>query len=306
MAGPRPRITAAVCAYNEAANIGQLLEVLTSRDAECFDELLVVSSGSTDGTDDIVRGFEARSPKLRLIIEPERAGKARAVNTALSLAQGDVILLLDADCLPEAGCLERLAGHFETPDVGGVGSRNVPINAREGWIARAGAVLWDLHHEVCRNRPVLGGDIVAFRAVVREIDPRTVNDDYALEAALRAAGLRIDYEAEARVRMRAPSKLRDFLNQRRRIAAGFRSDRRVGLEKATQSRLNAASAALAYLRVHPGRTPALLLLLCLEALARASVLAGSIRGREPYYTAWEPAPSTKGPISEHDAPEKAR
>src|SRR5581483_2780 len=127
-----------------------------------------------------------------------------------------------------------MLAHFEDELVGGVGARNVVQNRRESWVARMAGVLWDLHHQVNLLRPVLGGDVVAFRNAVPSIPEATVNDDYAIEAALRAQGLRIDYEPRAAVLMRAPSTLSDYLRQRRRIAAGFRAEADGKPVKATQ------------------------------------------------------------------------
>ena len=186
MATSRPSVTAVVCAYNEAANMGGLSRTLLTRDADTFDELIVVSSGSTDGTDDIVRQFQESAPKLRLISETERTGKAHAVNLALDEARGDIIILIDADAVPAPGTLLRLIGACAEPGNGGAGSRNVVTNPAESWVARASTVLWELHHLVNLQTPVLGGDIVAFRRVAGLIPEGTINDDYAIEAALRA------------------------------------------------------------------------------------------------------------------------
>jgi cellulose synthase/poly-beta-1,6-N-acetylglucosamine synthase-like glycosyltransferase len=275
-----------------------LLKTLLGRDNEVFDELIVVSSGSTDGTDDIVREYAARHPKLALVSEPERHGKAAAVNEALARASGDVILLIDADCLPAEGCLATLVACFGDAGVGGAGSRNVVTNARASVVARAADAMWELHHLVCLERPVLGGDIVAFRAVIDRIPDGTVNDDYAIEAALRSRGYRIAYAADALVRMRAPETARDFLRQRRRIHAGYRAETRRGLVKPTQQGSLAAGAVVSLARRAPSKLPALALLLALEGMARAAAFADAVRGRSGYYTAWNPAPTTKGRLPE--------
>jgi cellulose synthase/poly-beta-1,6-N-acetylglucosamine synthase-like glycosyltransferase len=304
MAASRPRVTAAVCAYNEAANIGGLLQTLLTRDRQAFEELIVVSSGSTDATDEIVRSYESESAGVRLITEPRRLGKAHAVNIILREARGEAILLIDADCLPAEGVLERLAARLAAPGVGGAGSRNLPTNAADSFVARAGAVLWELHHAVNLERPVLGGDIVAFRKVLQSIPEDTVNDDYAIEAALRAMGYHIEYEPEAIVHMRVPSTLSDFLKQRRRIYAGFRAESQPERPKTTQEWPAALRAMARLIRQRPSRMPALSLLVLLEATARISVFAESVLKNRRPYTSWEPAGTTKGRL-ETDGREKA-
>ncbi|HXH21139.1 MAG TPA: glycosyltransferase [Dehalococcoidia bacterium] len=305
MAPSRPQVTAAVCAYNEAGSIGQLLETLLERDAGSFDELIAVSSGSSDGTDEIIAGFAARYPKLVAVREPERRGKASAVNEALARASGELVLLIDGDCLPAEGCLQALLACFQDERVGGAGSRNVVVNGDAGVVARASAAMWEMHHKVCLSRPVLGGDIIAFRRVVESIPAGAVNDDYVIEAALRSRGYRIAYAAEARVLMRAPETARDFLRQRRRIHAGFRAETRRGLVKATQDPRLAARAAFDLVRREPRRAAAVAALLALELAARVSVVADALAGRSAYYSAWEPAPTTKGRLPEYDSRERA-
>jgi cellulose synthase/poly-beta-1,6-N-acetylglucosamine synthase-like glycosyltransferase len=301
MAGPRPRVTAAVCAYNEAANIGRLLTTLLGRDSELFGELLVVSSASTDGTDAIVKDFEAAYPKLRLIVEAERRGKASAVNLVLDAARGDIVLLIDADCLPAEGAIAALLSRFEEPSVGGVGSRNVPVNRSESLVARSATVLWELHHEVNLRRPVLGGDIVAFRRVIAAIPADTINDDYAIEAALRGRGYAIAYEPCARTLMRVPASLDDFLGQRRRIHAGFRAESQKLARKATQDRRLVASSIGSLLRKKPGGLPWLVLLFALETAARTGEWIDELGHRRNAYTAWQPALSTKSELTDIDS-----
>jgi biofilm PGA synthesis N-glycosyltransferase PgaC len=304
MARQRPRVTAAVCAYNEAANIGRLLQVLFERDGGLLDEVIVVSSGSTDGTDDIVREAAGRWPKLRLLTEERRNGKSRAVNLALSQAAGGLVLLIDADCLPGEGALAAMLAHFEDQGVGGVGARNVVLNRRESWVARMAAVLWDLHHQVNLLRPVLGGDIIAFLNTVPSVPEATVNDDYAIEAALRAQGLRIEYEPRAEVLMRAPSTLSDYLRQRRRIAAGFRTEAAGKPVKATQDAGLVLRAALRLASSRPACLPWLLPLFAAETWARADPIFRALLRLPSDYTAWEPAATTKLPLGEPDVREQ--
>ena len=304
MARQRPRVTAAVCAYNEAANVGRLLRVLLERDGDLLDEVVVVSSGSTDGTDEIVRAAAGKWPKVRLITEERRRGKARAVNLALGQASGGLVLLIDADCLPAEGALAAMLAHFEDELVGGVGARNVVQNRRESWVARMAGVLWDLHHQVNLLRPVLGGDVVAFRNSVPSIPEATVNDDYAIEAALKAQGLRIDYEPRAAVLMRAPSTLSDYLRQRRRIAAGFRAEADGKPVKATQDAGLVLQAMLRLAVRQPACLPWLLPLSAAEAWARAGPALRGLLRRPSDYTAWEPAATTKLPLNEPDVREQ--
>ncbi len=59
-------------------------------------EVIVVESGSTDGTRDVVLGYREH-PRVTLILEDRAYGKGHAVRAALARATGDVILIQDAD-----------------------------------------------------------------------------------------------------------------------------------------------------------------------------------------------------------------
>lgn len=85
------RLTALICAYNEAPRIAAVLSAATQ--APGVGEVIVVDDASTDGTADVVRQF----PSVRLIELPRNGGKSRAMVHGLSHAQGDYVMLLDAD-----------------------------------------------------------------------------------------------------------------------------------------------------------------------------------------------------------------
>ena len=81
-----PRLSAIIITKNEAANIGECLDSL----AFC-DERIVVDSGSTDGTLEIAKNKGAR------VVLHDWKGYGPQKNHALSLAQGDWVLSIDAD-----------------------------------------------------------------------------------------------------------------------------------------------------------------------------------------------------------------
>jgi glycosyltransferase involved in cell wall biosynthesis len=89
---PRPRLSAAVICQDEAHAIGDCLASL----AWC-DEIVVVDSGSRDGTVEIARKHASR------VLHHDWPGYVAQKNYALEQASGDWILCLDADerCTPE-------------------------------------------------------------------------------------------------------------------------------------------------------------------------------------------------------------
>jgi CTP:molybdopterin cytidylyltransferase MocA len=79
-------------AYNEEKTVGAVVRAAVR--AECVDEVIVVSDGSSDRTAD-----EARSHGARVIEFEKNRGKAAAMKAGMLAARNDVLLFLDADLL---------------------------------------------------------------------------------------------------------------------------------------------------------------------------------------------------------------
>ncbi len=77
--------TVGIFAHNEEANIAHLLQIMLEQDLEKVEirEIIVVSSGSTDQTDSIVRQFGQKDRRIRLLVQAKRQGKASAINLFL-------------------------------------------------------------------------------------------------------------------------------------------------------------------------------------------------------------------------------
>ena len=74
--------TIGIMSHNEAKNIGTLLTSLVNQTYwKNISKIIVISSGSTDGTDNIVKSFSRKYSKITLVKERKRLGKAHAVNT---------------------------------------------------------------------------------------------------------------------------------------------------------------------------------------------------------------------------------
>ena len=113
-------VTVGICAYNEEKNIGNLLKALSDQRTQVarVDEILVVASGCTDRTPEIVEAFQDGQDDIQLLIESERRGKVSAINEILRRAQGDVVILEGADTIPSPQTVELLTRPFTDPSIG--------------------------------------------------------------------------------------------------------------------------------------------------------------------------------------------
>jgi rhamnosyltransferase len=101
----------------------ELLESLASQDVEGGIELLVIDSGSTDGTPEVAAAAGARVER----IAGDQFGHGRTRNLGISLTSGEVVAMLTQDALPIGpSYLTRLLGVFDNPRVDGVYARQFP------------------------------------------------------------------------------------------------------------------------------------------------------------------------------------
>lgn len=80
--------------YNEADNIGEIIKRVQA--TKLAKEIIVVDDGSEDGTREVLQKLDGKR-KVRVVLHERNQGKGAAVVTGLRVAQGDVLLIQDAD-----------------------------------------------------------------------------------------------------------------------------------------------------------------------------------------------------------------
>ncbi len=211
----------AVMAYNEEANIGQMLEAVLEQRLRQVEiaEITVVASGCTDRTEEIVNAFAKADPRICPLTQSQRRGKSSAVNLLLGKTSQQVIVLVSADTVPAPDAIENLVAPFADSQVGMVGGRPVPTNDARTFMGYAAHLLWALHHQISLLRPKMG-EMIAFRNFFRQIPFDSAVDEASIEPLIRGQGLQLRYVPDAVVYNRGPETVQDFLRQRRRIYAG--------------------------------------------------------------------------------------
>ena len=90
----RPTISVIIPTYNRAHLVGRATRTVLAQSFEDF-ELIVVDDGSTDRTEDVIRGFH--DPRIRYIRHQVNRGAQAARNTGIAAAGGEYISFLDSD-----------------------------------------------------------------------------------------------------------------------------------------------------------------------------------------------------------------
>ncbi len=173
--GYRPRVSIIVPTYNEAKLIESKLDDLARQEyPRELVEVIVVDSASTDGTPEKVEEWARRNSglKLTLIKEPERKGKAFALNHALKYATGDIVVITDVDATwSSSDTLSSAVSWFSDPSVGAVTCSKIPagkglMSVEEGYREFYNVVR--LAESKKHSTPVFHGELAAFRRSLLE------------------------------------------------------------------------------------------------------------------------------------------
>ncbi len=294
-------VSVGICAYNEVGRVRGLLESLLGQavpEPFALEEIVVVASGCTDGTERVVRSFAERDCRVQLLAEPERLGKASALNQILSVYRGEVLVLANADARLGPDALAHLLPVFLDPAGTRVACGAAALESPRGLPSLIDGVLWDLHNRILAVQSARNLDnhccdelMAIRRGFVDSLPPDLINDGAYLGVLAALSGQTVRFCEGARVFVRPPRTLRGWLERRKRILRGHRQVRLLlhrssnTLESlARKDPLLAARILAEEVRDHPWALPILLLLaIPLEGLSFALAYADGVRS--PAYSA---------------------
>lgn len=204
-----PFISVLVPLHNEESVLETLVKDLLDSDYDkARMEIILINDHSTDSTQDLVDRLVAEHPQLKKLHRYEGlAGKPAALNDALEIANGDVIIVFDADYRPSKNILNRLAIAFADPEIGAVMGRVIPHNhnsvlthllamERSGGYQAGQQARYNL-----KLLPQYGGTVGGFRkSIVQEtggFNTKVLAEDTELTFRLYLMGYKVAYANDA-------------------------------------------------------------------------------------------------------------
>jgi len=116
-----PRASIIIVTYNNLALSKLCLESVLRNTEYPNLEIVVVDNASKDDTPSYLRQLTELEPSVKVILNEQNHGFAKANNQGIELATGDHIVLLNNDAIVPPGWLSRLLRHLNDPQVGLVG-----------------------------------------------------------------------------------------------------------------------------------------------------------------------------------------
>ncbi len=289
-------ISIGICAYNEEHNIERSIRSIYSQKIPgiVVRNVLVVSSGSTDRTDEIVRSLMEEYDNIVFLPQEKREGKNSAINLYLDNMETEIAVMLNADNLfASDDSLLHLVEVFRDPKVGMVGGHPIPTNDPKDKVGFASQMLWAMHHNVAMIYPKIG-EIVAFRDIGTRLRTDLQSDEDLIRMKLEQAGYKCVYAPEATIYNRGPETEEDFLKQRVRVNIGEVTMKDIyDYDIPTWDKkllIKAALGTVKQLGFHPFK---MLYAGRLEMKARKLAKEHVASGAEDKMNCWDPVKSTK-------------
>lgn len=127
------KLTIIIPAFNESSTISEILEKVYKTDTGSFEkEIIVINDGSTDNTKGILETLKSKY-QFTLVNNENNMGKGSAVISALAHAQGDYVLIQDADLEYNPDDYIKLLSAIK-PNTAVYGTRNAG-NTERGYLA---------------------------------------------------------------------------------------------------------------------------------------------------------------------------
>lgn len=221
-AAPLPPVSMIVPAYNEEQVIARKIENSCELDYPADRlEIVVVSDGSNDATETVVR--RAAGDRVRLVFLEDHQGKTACINAVLPGLRGELVVFTDANAFFESGALRALVRRFDDPLVGCVMGelqyrREGSLNASLGE-----GLYWRYENFIKERESRLGSTIVgngaiyAMRRALLRTLPRELEADVVNPLLALRAGYRVVFERGARCTERAAGTVQEEFSRKTRI-----------------------------------------------------------------------------------------
>jgi len=221
------KISIVIATYNEESMIKDKLRNTLELDYPKDKlEIVVIDSGSTDKTADIVKSFDG----VKLIQENERKGKAQALINAFGQldADTDIVVISDADSRLDKDILKKAIKYLEREDVGAICGRQILLNPSATRDSKAEKSYRDFYTKIrmlesrIDSNPIMHGEFMAVkRAIMEQPSPDSVADDTEMALKIRRKGYKTLYAPDCVFYEAAPTSFKGRTEQKKRRGQGL-------------------------------------------------------------------------------------
>jgi cellulose synthase/poly-beta-1,6-N-acetylglucosamine synthase-like glycosyltransferase len=213
-----------ITAYKEERTLPSLITSLKNQLSK-NSEVLVIAPD--EPTLSVAKKFAKKDKRIRILKDPGK-GKPTALNLGFKKARGEILVLTDGDVIIGENSIRFFLQHFTNPKVGAVSGRvvyQIPKNSLFYEWAKLSERIFDRIRRLQNKRNELWhptGYLYAIRGgIVNKILSNALTDDAYIGYQIKSKGYLIKYEPKAKVYVKFPSTISDFIKQKSRTRAGF-------------------------------------------------------------------------------------
>ena len=228
----KPFVSILIPAHNEDTVISHTVDNIMQLNYQNF-EIILIDDRSTDNTANVIKNLALKyKDRVKTIVRQQGAfpGKSAVLNDAIKLAQGEAILVFDADATVEPDFLNKMVPCLEPADVGAVQARKVIRNGAYNLLTKCqyNEYVLDTYLQVGRDAikgavELRGNGELIKRQAIEDIggwNNYTITDDLDMSTRLHIKGWDVRYCPSAEVYEEGIIYLVPLFRQRRRWLEG--------------------------------------------------------------------------------------
>lgn len=224
-------ISVIITAYKEPKTVGKAIYAFLNSDLKGDYELIGVAPDKE--TSDVINQYSKINSSVRYLKDPGK-GKMLALHKAFKEAKGEILVLTDGDVICDTSALSNILKPLNDPKVGCVAGAPVSADNRRNIYGYWSHLLTYAAHKKrasCARRKeylTCSGYLFAFRNNVVKDFPFDVPEDAFIPYMFMKKGYEIAYAPQAKVYVKYPNNLKEWVEQKRRISKAYENYKHLG------------------------------------------------------------------------------
>lgn len=210
-----------ITSYKEPKTIGKAIESFINQKIKEKYELIV--SAPDKETLDVAKKYSDKNKQIKIFQDPGK-GKTYALNLLLPKLKGEIIILTDGDVYISENSISKILEEFRDKKIGCITGHPISTNPRDKIFGYWSHLLCYAAHKLRLKRNSknqfleCSGYLWAFRNKVIEKIPQETAEDTIVPILFWKKGYGIKYVQDAKVYVKYPSNLSEFIDQKKRTA----------------------------------------------------------------------------------------
>ncbi|MDD5572019.1 MAG: glycosyltransferase [Bacteroidales bacterium] len=224
-----PVVSLIISAFNEEKVIEEKIKTIfnTTYPLEKI-QVIIGSDASTDGTNKIVKDISQTYRQIVLFEFPERRGKSNVINELVNKANGEVLILTDANVFFEKETIFEMAKHFKNQEIGLVDTNMKKSNLKKDGISLQEKTYIDIEGSIKNKEGLIwgmmmgpfGGCFALRKNLFSPIPENNLVDDFYINMKILEKGKKSINEITSVVHEDVSNDLYEETRRKKRIAAG--------------------------------------------------------------------------------------